>query len=147
MTRRVSDALRRRRFRAGVRRDLRHAPYATLATVGTAGRPQMSTVCFLASEHGTVQLLVNSTRQKALNMVDKALILRLVWDPSVDRDVINLDATLRQEFLDVSARKALGQVPANRQQDQLRRKTCSHQTPTGQTKGRQHVDTSSLQTR
>ena len=107
----------------------------------------MSTVCFLASEHGTVQLLVNSTRQKALNMVDKALILRLVWDPSVDRDVINLDATLRQEFLDVSARKALGQVPANRQQDQHRRKTCSHQTPTGQTKGRQHVDTSSLQTR
>ena len=61
-------------------RDLLHAPYATLATVGPAGRPQMSTVCFLASEDGTVQLSVNSTRQKALNMVDNPRVALHILD-------------------------------------------------------------------
>jgi len=50
-------------------RDLLDAPFATLATVGPGGGPQMSTVLFLASEDGTVQLSVNATRQKARNLV------------------------------------------------------------------------------
>lgn len=49
--------------------DLLNAPFATLATVGASGRPQMSTVYFLASVDGTVQLSVNATRQKAKNMI------------------------------------------------------------------------------
>jgi PPOX class probable F420-dependent enzyme len=49
--------------------DLLNAPFATLATVGTSGRPQLSTIYFLASADGTVQLSVNATRQKLKNMV------------------------------------------------------------------------------
>lgn len=49
--------------------DLLDAPFATLATVGTSGRPQLSTVYFLASPDGTVQLSVNATRHKLKNMV------------------------------------------------------------------------------
>src|SRR5258706_1800076 len=49
--------------------DLLNAPFATLATVGTGGRPQLSTIYFLASADGTVQLSVNATRQKLKNMV------------------------------------------------------------------------------
>ena len=33
-------------------RDLLEAPFLTLATVGPTGRPQLSTVCFLASATG-----------------------------------------------------------------------------------------------
>ena len=50
-------------------RDILEAPFATLATVGPSGRPQISTVWFLASLDGTVQLSVNATRQKAKNMI------------------------------------------------------------------------------
>jgi PPOX class probable F420-dependent enzyme len=49
--------------------DLLSAPFATLATVGTSGRPQLTTTYFLASADGTVQLSVNETRQKLKNMV------------------------------------------------------------------------------
>lgn len=61
-------------------RDLLNAQYATLATVGPTGRPQMSTVCFLASEDGTVQLSVNATRQKSLNMVDNPMVALHILD-------------------------------------------------------------------
>jgi PPOX class probable F420-dependent enzyme len=47
---------------------LLNARYATLATVGPTGRPQLSTVCFLVSDDATVHLSVNETRQKARNM-------------------------------------------------------------------------------
>jgi hypothetical protein len=40
----------------------------------------MSTVCFLASQDGTVQLSVNSTRQKALNMVDNPRVALQILD-------------------------------------------------------------------
>jgi PPOX class probable F420-dependent enzyme len=50
-------------------RDLLDAPFAVLATVGPTGRPQMSTLCFLALDDGTVRLSVNETRQKAINMI------------------------------------------------------------------------------
>jgi PPOX class probable F420-dependent enzyme len=40
----------------------------------------MSTVCFLASEDGTVQLSVNATRQKSLNMVDNPMVALHILD-------------------------------------------------------------------
>lgn len=49
--------------------DLLSAPFATLATVGASGRPQLTTTYFLASADGTVQMSVNATRQKLKNMV------------------------------------------------------------------------------
>jgi PPOX class probable F420-dependent enzyme len=49
--------------------DLLNSPFATLATVGASGRPQLSTIYFLASANGTVQLSVNATRPKLKNMI------------------------------------------------------------------------------
>ena len=43
-------------------------------------------------------------------------------NPSVDRDVINLDPTFGQQFFDVSVGQSISQVPADRQQDDIRRK-------------------------
>jgi len=42
--------------------------------------------------------------------------------PSVDGDVINLDATLCEEFFDITVGQAVAEVPADSQQDHLRRK-------------------------
>ena len=61
-------------------RDLLDAPFATLTTVGPTGRPQMSTVCFLASEDGSMQLSVNATRQKSLNMVRNPMVALHILD-------------------------------------------------------------------
>jgi PPOX class probable F420-dependent enzyme len=47
--------------------DLLQAPLATLATVGPDGRPQVSTVWFLA-EDGQVRFSLNTTRQKTKNL-------------------------------------------------------------------------------
>lgn len=63
-------------------RDLLEAPYATLATVGASGRPQLSTVCFLAAGDGTVRLSVNETRQKALNMAARPQVSLQIVDPA-----------------------------------------------------------------
>jgi PPOX class probable F420-dependent enzyme len=49
-------------------RDLLDAQFATLATVGPDGRPQLSEVWFLA-EDGTVKFSLNTTRQKTKNLV------------------------------------------------------------------------------
>jgi PPOX class probable F420-dependent enzyme len=62
--------------------DLLNAPFVTLATVGASGRPQMSTVWFLASPDGTVQLSVNATRQKAKNMVANGKVALHIQDPT-----------------------------------------------------------------
>jgi PPOX class probable F420-dependent enzyme len=48
-------------------RDLLDGQFATLATVGKDGRPQLSEVWFLA-EGDTVGLSLNTTRQKAKNL-------------------------------------------------------------------------------
>jgi PPOX class probable F420-dependent enzyme len=61
--------------------DLLNAPYATLATVGASGRPQVSTVWFLSSADGTVQLSVNATRQKAKNMIANRKVALHIQDP------------------------------------------------------------------
>lgn len=47
--------------------DLLEAPLATLATVGPDGRPQVSTVWFLA-EDGVVRVSLNTNRQKTKNL-------------------------------------------------------------------------------
>ena len=44
-------------------RDLLDAPFATLATVDAAGRPQLSQVVFVA-EDGLVRISLNTTRAK-----------------------------------------------------------------------------------
>lgn len=62
--------------------DLLAAPYATLATVGATGRPQLSTVCFLATDDGTVQLSVNETRQKARNLAARSQVSLHIADPA-----------------------------------------------------------------
>jgi PPOX class probable F420-dependent enzyme len=49
-------------------RDLLDAPLAVLATVGPDGRPQMSTVWFLA-EAGVIRFSLNTARQKTRNLV------------------------------------------------------------------------------
>lgn len=61
--------------------DLLDARYATLATISASGRPQLSTVWFLASPDGTVQLSVNATRQKAKNMVANPKVAMHIQDP------------------------------------------------------------------
>ena len=47
--------------------DLLQAPQATLATVGPDGRPQMTSVWFLA-EDGRVRFSLNTNRQKTKNL-------------------------------------------------------------------------------
>lgn len=49
-------------------RDLLDAQFATLATIGPDGRPQLSEVWFLA-EDGTVKLSLNTGRQKTKNLM------------------------------------------------------------------------------
>ena len=53
--------------------DLLQAPVATLATVGPDGRPQMSSVWFLA-EDGQVRFSLNTNRQKTKNLQAKPVI-------------------------------------------------------------------------
>ncbi len=48
-------------------RDLLDAPFATLATIGPDGRPQLSEVWFL-SEGDTVAISLNTSRQKTKNL-------------------------------------------------------------------------------
>jgi PPOX class probable F420-dependent enzyme len=49
-------------------RDLLDGQFATLATVGPDGRPQLSEVWFLA-EDGVIGLSLNATRQKTKNLL------------------------------------------------------------------------------
>ncbi len=53
--------------------DLLDAPLATLATVGPDGRPQVSTVWFLA-EDGVVKVSLNQARQKTKNLAANPVI-------------------------------------------------------------------------
>ena len=39
--------------------------------------------------------------------------------PPIDRDVVNLDATFGQQFLDIAVEQAVTQVPAHRDRDHL----------------------------
>ena len=92
-------------------RDLLDAPFATLATVGPTGRPQMSTVCFLAADDATVQLSVNETRQKAKNMMADPKVALQIQDVAEPARYLELrgDAAVEldedYEFADVLGSK------------------------------------------
>ena len=64
-------------------RDLLDGQFATLATIGPDGRPQLSEVWFLA-EGDTVSLSLNSARQKTKNLMSNPaanLVLRDLANP------------------------------------------------------------------
>lgn len=50
-------------------RDLLDTDVAMLATVGPKGYPQVTALWFLADEDGTIRLSLNTTRQKAKNLI------------------------------------------------------------------------------
>jgi PPOX class probable F420-dependent enzyme len=60
-------------------RDLLGAQVATLATLGSDGRPQLSEVWFLA-EDDTVQLSLNTTRHKVTNLRRQPACSLLILD-------------------------------------------------------------------
>ena len=60
-------------------RDLLDGPFATLATVGPDGRPQMSEVWFLADDDA-VRVSLNVTRQKTRNLVANPVISLFLLD-------------------------------------------------------------------
>src|ERR1700691_5931165 len=60
-------------------RDLLDGQFATLATIGPDGRPQLSEVWFLA-EGDTVAISLNTTRQKTKNLVANAAVSFLILD-------------------------------------------------------------------
>jgi PPOX class probable F420-dependent enzyme len=60
-------------------RDLLDSAFATLATVGPAGRPQVSEVWFLA-EGDDVRVSLNVTRQKTKNLVADPVVSLFVLD-------------------------------------------------------------------
>lgn len=62
-------------------RALLGAQYATLATIGSDGRPQVSEVWFLA-EGDIVALSLNSTRQKTKNLMARAACTVFILDIS-----------------------------------------------------------------
>jgi PPOX class probable F420-dependent enzyme len=63
-------------------RDLLSSEFATLATVGGNGRPQLSEVWFLA-EDDTVRLSLNTSRQKTKNLARNPACSLLILDLAV----------------------------------------------------------------
>jgi PPOX class probable F420-dependent enzyme len=61
--------------------DLLQAQVATLATIGSDGRPQLSELWFLA-EDGIVGLSLNTSRQKVKNLQRNPAFSFLVLDPA-----------------------------------------------------------------
>ena len=51
---------------------------------------------------------------------------REALNPSVDRDVVDFDPTFGQQLLDVSIRQSVAEIPADRQQDHLRREPIAN---------------------
>lgn len=62
-------------------RDLLNGQFATLATVGKDGRPQLSEVWFLA-EGDTVGLSLNTSRQKTKNLIANPVVNLFLLDPT-----------------------------------------------------------------
>jgi PPOX class probable F420-dependent enzyme len=60
-------------------RDLLDGQFATLATVGPDGRPQLSEVWFLA-DGDTISISLNSTRQKAKNLLANPAVTVFLLD-------------------------------------------------------------------
>jgi PPOX class probable F420-dependent enzyme len=60
-------------------RDLLDAPFATLATIGPDGRPQLTVVWFLF-EDGAVTVSLNTTRKKVRNLLSNPACTILILD-------------------------------------------------------------------
>jgi PPOX class probable F420-dependent enzyme len=60
-------------------RDLLDAQFATLATIGPDGRPQLSEVWFLA-EDGTVKISLSNARQKTKNLARRPVATVFILD-------------------------------------------------------------------
>ena len=63
-------------------RDLLEAQFATIATIGADGRPQLSEVWFLA-EGDTVGLSLNDSRQKTKNLLKNKAVNLFILDLAV----------------------------------------------------------------
>ncbi len=63
-------------------RDLLDGQFATLATIGADGRPQLSEVWFLA-DGDTVRLSLNSSRQKTKNLLANPAVSLFLLDLAV----------------------------------------------------------------
>jgi PPOX class probable F420-dependent enzyme len=61
--------------------DLLDAEFATLATIGPDGRPQLTEVWFLA-EDGVVRISLNTSRQKVKNLLSNPACALLIVDPA-----------------------------------------------------------------
>jgi PPOX class probable F420-dependent enzyme len=60
-------------------RDLLNSQYATLATIGPDGRPQVSEVWFLADDD-TIKISLNTTRKKVRNLRDNPAATVFILD-------------------------------------------------------------------
>ena len=82
------------------------------------GRPQLSTVCFLASGDATVQLSLNATRQKTRNMIDHSQVALHIIDTAQPGRYVELrgDATVEPDddyaFADRSERSTAASICA-----------------------------------
>lgn len=72
-------------------RDLLEAQFATLATVGPDGRPQLSEIWFLA-EGDTVRLSLNDSRQKTKNLTARPAANLFILDLAVPFRYLELRA-------------------------------------------------------
>jgi hypothetical protein len=61
--------------------------------------------------------------------------------PPVDRDVIDLDATLGEQFFDVAVGKAVAEVPAHGQQDHVQREPVAGKRSRGRSTTTNHLGT------
>ena len=77
-------------------RDLLEGRFATLATVGAAGRPQQSVVWFLA-EGNAVKISLNSNRQKTRNLQRNPVCSLLIADPANPYRYLELRGTAKVE--------------------------------------------------
>jgi PPOX class probable F420-dependent enzyme len=101
-------------------RDLLDGQFATLATVGPDGRPQVSEVWFLA-DGDTVRLSLNSSRQKTKNLIANPAVSVFLLDLAVPYRYLEIrgDAEVTPDDDDSFADRVDAKYRANhRQHDQ-----------------------------
>ena len=76
--------------------DLLDAPWATLATVDRAGRPQLSQVAFRADD-GTVRISLNTSRSKTRHLMRNPAVNVLIVDPSNPMRYLELSGDAEME--------------------------------------------------
>jgi PPOX class probable F420-dependent enzyme len=101
-------------------RDLLDGQFATLATVGPDGRPQVSEVWFLA-DGDTIRLSLNSSRQKTKNLIANPAVSVFLLDLAVPYRYLEIrgDAEVTPDDDDSFADRVDAKYRANhRQHDQ-----------------------------